>query len=103
MKASYIIVKIDYNIKEQLETVVRTNAKDEALPEILQNWIRCEIGQGEDNKEPNREDIYKIRITLDLTDGSFYTKSNTGNKDLTCGLVMNVLNMLDKIKIAGLS
>jgi len=103
MSKADVVLEICCDINNPEKTVIKTNAKKEALREILEAWLSCQIGQGKDESEPNRHDTYKIKIQLDLTDDTFYTDSDTGNKGLTCGIVMDVSERLDKIKVLDLS
>ena len=61
-----------------------------------------QVGQGKDESKPKERDVYEITIDLDLRDDTFYTASNTGNKGLTVGLVMDVFNRLSDIPIKEL-
>ena len=103
MPKADVALEITFNINEPDKTVIKTNAKKEAVEEILEAWLSCQMGQGKDESKPNKKDEYKIKIQLDLSDDTFCTSSDTGNKGLTCGLVMDVFKRLDKIKISGLS
>jgi hypothetical protein len=47
--------------------------------------------RGKDNKPVIKRDEYKIRIEIDLSEDIFYTKSDTGNKGLTAGIIMTSL------------
>ena len=98
-----VVLKINFNLNEPDKTVIKTNARKEAISEILEAWLSCQVGQGKDSREPNRKDEYEIVIKLDLSDDTFFTNSDTGNKSLTCGLVMNVFNRLDQITVTTLS
>lgn len=94
-----VVVEITFNLNNPERTIIRTNAKNEAVKEILEAWLFGQIGQGGDKREPNKKDEYKIVIRLDLSDDTFYTTSDTGNKGLTCGLVMNVFSKLSQATI----
>lgn len=98
-----IVLEIAFNISNPLETVIRTNAKKEALEGILENWLSCQTGQGKDRNKAKKRDLYKIKIQLDLSDDSFYTSSDTGNKGLTCGIVMDVFKRLEHTQVLALS
>ncbi|MBI4160726.1 MAG: hypothetical protein HY506_02350 [Candidatus Yanofskybacteria bacterium] len=98
-----IILRVFFNISEPQKTRIETNAKRETVGEVLESWIYCQIGMGDDKREPNDMVEYQITIGLDLTDDSFTTESNTGNAALTCGMIMSILLKLDEVKITGLS
>lgn len=103
MAKADITLEITFNPDKTDKTIIKTNANKEGLREVLEAWLSCEAGQGEDDSEPNEKSEYKITIQIDLDSDTFYTDSDTGNKGLTCGIVMEVLNKLDKITITDLS
>jgi len=98
-----ILTVIRYASNEPDKTCIFTNAKKEALEEIISTWVQDQIGRGRDSNEPINRDLYVIKIGLGLEDDSFATESNTGNKDLTCGIVMDVLCRLSTLTVKGLS
>ena len=98
-----IVVEIIYNIKEPEKTVIKTNAKPEAVSEVLEAWLTAQMGEGRDSREPISRGLYKVSIKLDLRDDTFFTTSDTGNSGLTAGIVMNATRHLDKIQISALS
>lgn len=97
-----IVVEINYNYKEPNKSVIKTNAKKKALSEILEVWAANQMGKGLDARESNEKDVYTIRIRLDLSNDTFYTTSDTGNAGLTCGIVMGILQRLEKISVVPL-
>lgn len=98
MHKADITLVIIYDMKERDKCVIKTNAKREAVGDILEAWLQGQIGKGEDSRQVKKLDIYHITIDLDLSDDTFYTSSDTGNKGLTCGLVMDVFDMLADIR-----
>ncbi len=103
MPKADITVEIIYNVSEPEKTVIKTNAKKEALAEILERWISAQMFRGGDDSLPNRKSEYRVVIHLDLSDDTFYTESDTGNRGLTCGIVVNVFNdLLDKVTVVDL-
>lgn len=101
MPKADITLEITFNMNDLDKTAIITNAKKKAIPEILKAWLSFQVGQGEDKNEPNKKDEYNVKIQLDLNIDTFYTASDTGNKSLTCGLIMDMLGRLDKIKISN--
>ena len=98
-----IVLQITFDFKKPDKTIIRTNAKKEAVEEILEAWLSCQIGQGKDESKHNEKDEYKIEIQLDLSDDTFRTNSDTGNKGFTCGIIMDILGRLNEIEILDLS
>lgn len=103
MPKTDIVVVIKFNIEEPENTLIKTNVKKKAVNEILENWIRSQLGAGKDDSKSVEKDIYEIVIKLDLGGDIFHTSSDTGNKSLTCGLVMDVFTNLKKIPVHSLT
>src|SRR3990167_5814865 len=99
MPGADVVIEINYDINNPEKTVIRTNAKESALPELLETFLLAQRGKGKDERPPNLKDEYKITIRLDLSDDTFYTTSDTGNEALTCGIVLDVLERLDQMTI----
>lgn len=102
MPSAHAILEIAYDMAHPEKTTIKTNAKKEAVEEILETWLYGQIGQNKDESKPARKPIYTIKIQMDLSDDSFHTSSDTGNKGLTCGLLMDVLKRLERIKVLSL-
>lgn len=98
----HIVLDITYNVAKPAESVIRSNAKPEMVEELITDWLRDQMGRGADSATPNLKSEYKIKIGLDLTNDAFCTESDTGNRSLTCGLVMNLLGYLDEVTILPL-
>lgn len=98
-----VVLELTYNYDDRSASIIKTNAKPEAVQEILEAWIHGQIGQGRDDSEAKELSEYKITIQLDMRDDTFITSSDTGNKSLTCGLVMDILRRLDNVKIEPLT
>lgn len=90
-------ISFTYHEPANLFGNVRTNIKPESVEEILDNWLYNQMGKGEDNSEPSKQDRYNIRIGLDLRDDSFGTESDTKNKGLTTGIVMEFSRFLSDL------
>jgi hypothetical protein len=90
-----LFLQITYDIKNDKFSHV-TNIKEDMLDDIVGEFLRSEMGLGKDTAPANEQDIYKIRINCDLSDDTFYVKSDTGNKGLTTGIVMHFLNSRKK-------
>jgi hypothetical protein len=85
-----LFVELKYDInKDSFD--ISTNMKKEAVPNIVENFLRSQIGAGEDNSEPNKLDIYNIKIKVDLSDDTFLVNHNCGNKGLRDGILLRFL------------
>ena len=75
---------------------IDSNIKAEHYDEVLTGFLQTQIGQGEDPSPAADLPEYHIQIKLDLSDDTYYSKSDTGNMGLTVGILMDVLNRLPK-------
>lgn len=98
-----IVLEITYPLEKPEESKIRTNARPEAIEEILSTWIARQQGEGKDDRRANELAEYVIVIELDLSDDSFVTRSNTGNKGLTAGIVVDVFNRRKSIFVSVFS
>jgi len=97
-----VVIEINFNMAEE-KAIVKTNAKKEALPEILGAWIESRKEQKDDTSEPDRKGSFVIIIKLNLETDTFTTESDTRNKSLTYGIVLfDVFNKLDEVEILPL-
>jgi hypothetical protein len=69
--------------------ITDTNVKKEYIDELFDTWLAGQIGRGEDKREPIKRQKYHIKLEVDLTNDTFYCTSNTGNKGLTTGIILN--------------
>lgn len=99
-EADDITLDIFYDVNHPEKTVIRTNAKKEALEEILEAWLQDQMGRGKDESPPEQRDLYRIMIGLNLDGDRFRVVSDTGNKGLTTGIVMDVFRNLSTICVA---
>jgi hypothetical protein len=92
-----VVVHLQYTIEaSHFDIMPDTTAKTEAIPEILEAWIRMQIGKGRDDSVPNDKPTYDIKLLLDLTDDSFRMTHDCGNEALCLGIMMAALNILSK-------
>lgn len=102
-----VLVEIHFDAKNEdpQSTTIYTNARldNGALEEIITTWIQDQMGRGADPEKAVERDLYKIKLGLVLDGDYFCTESDTGNKGLTCGIVMAVLKDLEKIPKKALS
>ena len=94
-----IRIEITHNIKYPNKSLIKTNVNKKMISGILGEWTYSQIGRGENKKEVKKRDIYRIIIELDLRDDTFRTTSNTGNADLTAGIILSTKGRLDEILI----
>ncbi|HXK38012.1 MAG TPA: hypothetical protein VJ579_03010 [Candidatus Paceibacterota bacterium] len=86
-----ITVKVHYDMNNINACFIQTNAKPEAVEEVLSAWVRNQIGKGKDEREPAMKEIYEIVIEIDLSNDSFRTTADTGNDSLTLGIISRMI------------
>ena len=87
--------KIMFDTRNGTHRVV-SEIKREKIQEVLDTLIRSQIGAGGGDSKPKDRDIYTIEIDLDLSEDIFNVKSDTGNKSLTTGILMDLALKLSK-------
>ena len=88
-------LKIDITYKiEDGNFEIKGNVKEEAQVSIIENFLRTQKGNGQDNREANNQEKYHISLELDLTDDSYKVSYDTGNKGLRDGILIDVLGRL---------
>jgi hypothetical protein len=73
---------------------VKTDLNNEGLKEILDTFLRSQMGQGADNRKANKRSIYTIKLTVDLTDDTVVATDDCGNKGLRDGILLCFLKTL---------
>lgn len=91
-----IYLKVIYPVGNPSEFCVETNARDEAISELLTDFIYHQIGSGKDDSEANYLDVYEIEIGIDLMDDSWRIRHNCGNKGLRDGILMDVVRRIEE-------
>ena len=62
--------------------------------EVLEAYIRVQMGQGEDKRKPEKRKKYAIQVRWNPDGDVIGVKSNTGNDGLTCGILMGLYQKL---------
>jgi len=88
-----LFLNIEYDIEND-KYKFNSNAKEYRT--IIENFLRSQIGAGQDNRKPVEKDIYNISIELDLSNDSFKSSDDCGNYGLRDGILMNALNFVKK-------
>ncbi len=97
-----VFIVLEYNINEPLKSTIKANANQEGVREILEAWVHTQLGAGPDPREAVPRDVYTIKIGLRLEDDAFGTESDTNNKGLTCGIVLDALRHFDQLQVQDL-
>lgn len=87
-----VVIEFSYDaVNDVITWEPGTNVKKEALAEVLEGYIRTQIGAGEDKSDPVERDVYHLRLTLDLSDDSFRMTHDCGNEGLCLGITLQAL------------
>lgn len=87
--------KIQFNVRDGTHYII-SEIKKEQIQEVLDTLIRSQIGIGGGDGKPKEKNIYTIVIDLDLSGDTFNVKSDTENKSLTTGILMDLVLKLNK-------
>lgn len=90
---SKLYMNITYNIETD-EYKIETNVKPERQRDIIQEYIRSQMGQGTDDGEPNEGFVFHIGLELELATDTFKVSDDTGNKGLRDGILMTIAEKL---------
>ena len=88
---SDIYLDMSFDMKTDVLTIEDTNVRRDYIDELLSDWVRNQMGRGEDNSPAVERDVYRIRIDVDLSDDTFRARADTGNKGLTAGIIKTSL------------
>lgn len=94
MVLKYLTLDILYDLKkDKFET--RGDVNEEGIKELVETFLRGQIGAGMDEREPSQRNTYRIQLRWYPTDDRIEADSNTGNKSLRDGLLINYLRTLN--------
>jgi hypothetical protein len=93
------ILDIAYYVKEE-RFIIRGNVlkKDRAnLIESYRAYISILEGLGDlDKRLSNQQEVYRIKLKLDIRSGEFEEESDTGNRNMTEGILITLLEKIRK-------
>lgn len=91
----YFRLGIHYDIrKDEFTTEGDFNARGEK--EIIHEFLRGQIGAGEDDRKPKERDTYDIELRWYCDNDAIEARCNTGNKGLRDGILWHYLENLKK-------
>ncbi|MFH1979318.1 MAG: hypothetical protein ABII97_02980 [Patescibacteria group bacterium] len=88
-----LFLLIDYDILSDVFCFGGT-IKDEKISDTIEDFLRLQIGLGEDTSEREDHDLYQINLKLDLSCDGFTIFSNCGNLGLRDGILRHFLKKL---------
>jgi len=86
-----LYLEVKYFVKDN-KFKISGNFSQEGLKDIIEEFLRLQIGQGADLTPPRDLDVYTIRLSWFPENDGITVVSNTGNKGLRDGILMEVLH-----------
>lgn len=96
MDLDHLTLDIQYNIKND-KFEVKSDINKEGRKELIETFLRGQIGAGKDYSKPNKEDVYRIQLKWYPENDKIEVSTNTGNKGLRDGILMHFLKEIDKV------
>ena len=90
-----LTLEIQYDNKKNAITF-GGDIKAEAREEIIAEYLRTQIGRGEDDSPRNERDTYTIKIHWQPDYDTFVCEHDTGNKSLRDGILVYALQKIGK-------
>jgi len=98
-----IVIDIEFPMAPGTKPVIRTNAKREALEELLTTWLHWKAtSSGKDTRPVTERPVHHIKIGLALADDEFCTEHDVGNTDAALGMVLETVQQLDGLDVLPL-
>lgn len=91
MSLEFLTMKITYQIKDGQFSISGNLGDKNFQSELIGRFLMEEIGKGADNTKPNEQDIYNITFKWYPENDLIEVTSDTGNKGLRDGILMDVL------------
>lgn len=93
-----LFVNIKYPFETPDKFEIESNVKSSHIPDVIEDYFHYIIGDGKTDDTPYRErSVYHIGLVLTMSDSegdSYKVYSDTNNRGLTTGILMDVLNRL---------
>lgn len=93
MGLDYLTMNITYNM-DNGEFNIDGDVKKDKQYDLIADFLRLQMGQGKDTSKPNEQDVYHISISWHPYKDRFESRSDTGNKGLRDGILMDVLKQI---------
>ena len=95
MDKEYLEMVVDYNLRADTFQI-RGDLNQEGQREIIENFIRSQIGEGKDTRQPKRQEVYHVSLKWYPENDRFVFADDTGNKSLSLGILGDVLKRLNE-------
>lgn len=97
MSIDSLTMNIEFDINDG-KFKITGDINEKGQYEIIETFIRGQIGAGKDNSKPNVREVYHISLQWYPSNDDIVAKSDTGNKGLRDGILMDVFRRLDSKK-----
>lgn len=94
-RLEHLTLDITYDMNSE-EFSIKSDAKKEAYADLISAFLRLQMGAGEDKSKANEQDVYHITIKWQPHNDVFEASSDTGNKGLREGILLDILDKLRK-------
>ena len=95
MSIDYLVLDIKYDIKKD-SFEVSGDVNKEGQEEIVDTFLRGQMGKGEDKSKANERYVYHIQMKWYPQNDDIEVQYDTGNKGLRDGILMHYLSSLNK-------
>lgn len=90
MEGNTLKIKISYDvINDKFDYI--SNIKPDQIKKIVSEFVRTQVGAGEDSSEAEEHDSYSVNLSLDLSHDRFSISDNCGNKGLRDGILLHFI------------
>lgn len=95
MSIDHLTLDILYQV-ESNNFEVGGDVNDQGRKGLVENFLLGQVGAGADDREPNVQDTYRIQLQWYPHDDRIVSRSDTGNKGLRDGILMQYLSYLNE-------
>jgi len=89
----YLMLGITYNVVSG-EFKIEGDIKPECYIDIIDSFLSTQVGAGEDTRKAKEQDVYHVAIKWYPSDDRFVACSDTGNKGIRDGILLDVAKRL---------
>jgi len=94
LEDQFLTIDLKYHVKEDKFEVGGT-LNEEGRRQIVENWLRGQMGAGRDNSKPVDRKVYSISIQWYPDEDRLEAQYDTGNRALREGILMRYLETLE--------
>jgi hypothetical protein len=93
MDAEFLTMNIAYKAADRTFKI-EGDVKKEKRADMINEFLRMQMGNGADKSEPIKRKEYNINLRWYPENDTFKVESNTGNKSLREGILLDILRQL---------